>query len=741
MKNEKNHVVEITEKGTELHTITVSKKSKKKFDVYEMVNDKIIEMMKSGSFTWVKTWKGKKGEITDGWNYNLTTKKPYSMLNSMMLDFDKYKHNYKSNMWLTYKQAVSLGGNVTGQHAIGTVVYFTMFELDEIDPKTGKKKTIPYLKYSRVFNLDQITGIDAKNIPAISEAENYDDSETDKLIKFYIDREKLKLNHGGDRAYYSPTLDKIQLPVKKSFTSKNEYNATAFHEMIHSTGHKKRLDRLDKKNAAFGNKEYSKEELTAEIGASYLCAVFGFCDETIENSVAYLQNWIKVLENNKKWLVSAMGKAEKAVDFIINGYEFPVNPDDDKPKKSKVKKTEKVKTEKVKTTGENSPVVKKPEIKKPINENLTGSIDGKKFSDFIASLKLWTGKNSLAILSNMQITFKGNCIYMFADNTENRITKRFLVDVYTVDEKSIMVNTKEFLQSVNLFKNKNFAMKIDNEHLIFSDDNSSVKIKLVIDENNHYPEKQDSEYITYLQIKHAELVKTFKNTISHMSKNDCRYFLEGVYIEYKDNEIKFTATDGRRLAHITSVKSYGDDIKDFSIIVNPYYFLKVFTARKYADGDCITITVFKDYIEFQSDDYNTSLTTKIIDAVYPNYKRVIPDNITDSVMFKKSDFIDALKYLKPLVDKKTKRVFIVIEDNSMSIKDSENSTGTVFPIDNSNNAKTINCAFNIDYLIDFSKNVNSKYISIGYADFDKAMMFADAMDLRDFSVIMPMSID
>jgi len=128
------------------------------------------------------------------------------------------------------------------------------------------------------------------------------------------------MNHeAGDRAFYRPSTDRITLPLMEQFRETAEYYSTAFHELIHSTGHMTRLNRLDK-TAFFGTEAYSKEELIAEIGASALVNVAGLeTASSFRNNTAYVQNWLQVLKNDKRFIVSASGKAEKAVALILGG--------------------------------------------------------------------------------------------------------------------------------------------------------------------------------------------------------------------------------------------------------------------------------------------------------------------------------------------------------------------------------------------------------------------------------------
>ena len=139
------------------------------------------------------------------------------------------------------------------------------------------------------------------------------------IVADYICRSNVRLKHTeGDRDFYRPSDDSIFLPLREQFRSTAEYYSTVYHEMVHSTGHKSRLDRLDHV-AAFGSEDYSKEELIAEIGAAALVNQASLeTASSFRNSAAYIQNWLSVLRNDKRFIVSAAGKAEKAVKLILN---------------------------------------------------------------------------------------------------------------------------------------------------------------------------------------------------------------------------------------------------------------------------------------------------------------------------------------------------------------------------------------------------------------------------------------
>ena len=147
----------------------------------------------------------------------------------------------------------------------------------------------------------------------ISELEPIEEAE--KIKTEYMNRERLKIfEKVTNKAFYTPTFDYIEVPCKEQYQNIEEFYSTLFHEMIHSTGHKNRLGRLETgASAHFGSESYSKEELVAELGSATLVNMLGF-----RNSSAYIQNWLQALKNNNKFIVSASSKAEKAVKYILN---------------------------------------------------------------------------------------------------------------------------------------------------------------------------------------------------------------------------------------------------------------------------------------------------------------------------------------------------------------------------------------------------------------------------------------
>lgn len=272
--------------------------------VYEMVTDRIIAELEKGNIPWKKPWKG----CANG-AYNKVSKKPYSLLNQIMLQHD--------GAYATFKQWQELGGKVKKGAKSEFVVFWKMLKVEE-EEKDGAKitKTIPMLRYYNVFHISQIEGVENTDTPELKPQEPI--AEAEKIKDGYAKRENIRIiEEVSNQAFYSPSGDYISVPDKKQFEKINEYYSTLFHEMVHSTGHKKRLDRLVN-GASFGNEKYSKEELVAEIGSAMILNQIGIeTQDTFTNSSAYIQSWLKVLKNDSKFIVSASGKAEKAAKYIM----------------------------------------------------------------------------------------------------------------------------------------------------------------------------------------------------------------------------------------------------------------------------------------------------------------------------------------------------------------------------------------------------------------------------------------
>lgn len=297
--------------------------NKDRINVYQIVTNRIIEQLEKGLIPWRRPWTGV--QLADGGAINYVTRKPYSLLNQMLLG--------REGEYLTFKQIESLGGKIKKGAAAGMVVFYSSCtrkerkEVKEDGEETTKivyeEKLVPVLKYYHVFHLDDVTGIDTKIQPEKPLSAVDPITEADAVINAYVEREDgltFTNDKPSNQAYYSPASDAVVVPMLSQYTVKEEYYSTTFHELTHSTMHENRCNRKsENKLAAFGSEDYSREELVAEIGSAMLCNRLGIDNEkAFKNSVAYIQGWLTKLKNDNKMIVWASSRAEKAAKYILN---------------------------------------------------------------------------------------------------------------------------------------------------------------------------------------------------------------------------------------------------------------------------------------------------------------------------------------------------------------------------------------------------------------------------------------
>jgi len=275
-------------------------------DVYEIVTQRIMAMLENGTVPWQKPWSSKSGKPK-----NLVSNKEYNGINIYLLG----SQNYECPYWLSFKQATERGGCVRkGEKGTPVVLWKIINSEDDDGSATSKVRKIPFLRYYNVFNASQCDGL---VIPATQETvlNEYDPIDAASDIINFMPNPPLIL-HGKTQASYIPAIDTVHMPYMERFAKVEKYYATLFHEIVHSTMHPSRLNRKSD-FASFGDTEYSKEELVAEMGCAYMSYVSGIEQHTIENSAAYINGWLQALKNDKKMVILAATQAQKAVDYIL----------------------------------------------------------------------------------------------------------------------------------------------------------------------------------------------------------------------------------------------------------------------------------------------------------------------------------------------------------------------------------------------------------------------------------------
>jgi len=277
--------------------------------VHEEITAQIVEMLEAGVAPWRSAILGAPGEPQ-----NFESRKPYRGVNNFLLSFKAFKCGFCSPYWLTFRQALAHGGNVRQGEKGSLVIFWKQRELRDED--SDEPVTVRVLRHYYVFNLEQCEGILLPTSEQPPEIPFHPIAEAQRIVASYSQGPAIE--HKGFYAYYRPATDTVRIPEPARFTSESEFFATLFHELAHSTGHSRRLNRkLDTEPQPFGAIEYGKEELIAEMAAAFLCRRAGISPAVIENQAAYIQGWLKQIRQDKKLVITAASAAQKAADWIL----------------------------------------------------------------------------------------------------------------------------------------------------------------------------------------------------------------------------------------------------------------------------------------------------------------------------------------------------------------------------------------------------------------------------------------
>lgn len=277
-----------------------------KFGIYQTITNTIIELLEQGTIPWRKPWS------SAGPPMNAITKKPYSGINLWLLTCLPYK----SNLYLTFDQVTRLGGTVNKGEKGHLVTFWMLIDKEKKDD-TEKEEKIPFIRYYKIFNVDQCNGIPVSALDTQWERQIYPVAVCEGIVQSMPNAPQIRFEK--QKAFYDPIDDYINMPPMKRFNDSEAYYGTLFHEMIHSTGHKSRLSRKSlTEMAEFGSPTYSFEELVAELGSCYLCSYAGIGQKELRNSVAYIQGWLSQLRSNYWYIVLASSQAQKAANYILN---------------------------------------------------------------------------------------------------------------------------------------------------------------------------------------------------------------------------------------------------------------------------------------------------------------------------------------------------------------------------------------------------------------------------------------
>ncbi len=287
--------------------------------LYDEVTAKIIAQLEAGRIPWVQPWASSAdpslGGLAPGLPRNALTARHYSGVNVLILWGAVMEKGYPSQSWLTFKQALDAGGCVRKGEQGTTVVYADRFtpeaEKEKARETGGDAKSVTFLKRFTVFNVSQCEGL---RIGLAAEPAPLPDREIVPVAEELIAASGVDFRVGGDKAYYVPSQDFVAVPPQPAFFEQINFYRTCLHELTHATGHSSRLDR--NLTNSFGNKDYAREELIAEMGSAFLCAALGIVP-TVRHA-DYIGSWLEVLREDNRAIFRAAGAASKAADWLLS---------------------------------------------------------------------------------------------------------------------------------------------------------------------------------------------------------------------------------------------------------------------------------------------------------------------------------------------------------------------------------------------------------------------------------------
>lgn len=290
-------------------------------DLYQSVTDQIIAALEAGTPPWVCPWARDPGNALPA---NLATSRAYRGINSILLNMQAMSHGYALNRWLTFQQARALGACVRKGETGTGIVFFKMLERDGDTERRAandepSRRVIPLLRSFTVFNAAQVDGLPDGLTVRPDPPEDWTPVRTAEEL---LARSGVDIRHGGDRAFYRPSDDVIQLPSPAVFPQAHRYYNVALHELTHSTGHPSRCNRVLSSRAHI--ESYAFEELVAEMGAAFLSSHCGLPSEL--QHASYIAEWLTALRNDKRLIFTAASLAQKAVDYLLPPQATAPNP-------------------------------------------------------------------------------------------------------------------------------------------------------------------------------------------------------------------------------------------------------------------------------------------------------------------------------------------------------------------------------------------------------------------------------
>jgi antirestriction protein ArdC len=275
-------------------------------NLHAEITARIVARLRAGVVPWRQPWSSKGFGVMPR---NALTNRAYSGANVILLWSRAQESAFTDPRWLTFKQALELGGNVRKGQKGETVIYVSKVIREDDD---GQRRAIPFLKAYTVFNVAQCDNLPAKVLDPNAAERVTNPNARDDIADEFLASTGATIRHGEARAYYQPAGDFVNMPPFETFTNASRYYGVAFHELGHWTGAEKRLNRTFGKK--FGDQAYSAEELVAELTSAFLCGEFGFDNNGVDAD--YIAHWVAFLTDHTGAIITAAAAASRAVEFM-----------------------------------------------------------------------------------------------------------------------------------------------------------------------------------------------------------------------------------------------------------------------------------------------------------------------------------------------------------------------------------------------------------------------------------------
>ncbi len=283
-------------------------------DAYDLVTARVLAALDRGVAPWRRPWHGLSGAPA-----NAVTRRAYRGVNVVLLGLAPFA----DHRWLTYRQAHALGARPRQGETPTEVVFWKLVDLAKPrETKEGEKpgaelRRFPLLRTYRVWNAEQVEDLRLSPVAADREARLHERISRAESVLRHMPAPPT-VREGQRSAWYAPAEDLVGLPALGAFRTADAFYATLFHELGHATGHASRLDRPGVRGTVrFGSEDYGMEELVAELASAFVCAAVGLDNSLVDNSAAYVQGWLRALRNDRKALVVAAARAQRAAEWIF----------------------------------------------------------------------------------------------------------------------------------------------------------------------------------------------------------------------------------------------------------------------------------------------------------------------------------------------------------------------------------------------------------------------------------------